>query len=91
MAIPGILLAIALMALMRASARNVILALTIPQIPRVVRLVRALVLSLRGQPFVEAMQALPQTCPVGAISWLKVVPTSNWPSGLFSSQAFLWR
>ena len=57
MAIPGILLAIALMALMRASVRNVILALTIPEIPRVVRLVRALVLSLREQPFVEAMQA----------------------------------
>jgi peptide/nickel transport system permease protein len=57
MAIPGILLAIALMALMRASVRNVILALTIPEIPRVVRLVWALVLSLREQPFVEAMQA----------------------------------
>jgi peptide/nickel transport system permease protein len=39
MAIPGISLAIALMALMRASVRNVILALTIPEIPRVVRLV----------------------------------------------------
>jgi peptide/nickel transport system permease protein len=58
MAIPGILLAIALMALMRASVRNVILALIIPEIPRVVRLVRALVLSLREQPFVEAMQAV---------------------------------
>jgi peptide/nickel transport system permease protein len=57
MAIPGILLAIALMALMRASVRNVVLAFTIPEIPRVVRLVRALVLSLREQPFVEAMQA----------------------------------
>jgi peptide/nickel transport system permease protein len=57
MAIPGILLAIALMALIHASVRNVILALTIPEIPRVVRLVRALVLSLREQPFVEAMQA----------------------------------
>jgi peptide/nickel transport system permease protein len=57
MAIPGILLAIALMALMRASVRNVIVALIIPEIPRVVRLVRALVLSLREQPFVEAVQA----------------------------------
>ena len=43
MAIPGILLAIALMALMRASVRTVILALIIPEIPRVVCLVRALV------------------------------------------------
>jgi peptide/nickel transport system permease protein len=57
MAIPGILLAIALMALDNASIRNVVIALTIPEIPRVVRLVRALVLSIREQPFVEAMRA----------------------------------
>ncbi len=44
MAIPAILLAIALMALMSASVQNVIIALTIPEIPRVVRLVRAVVL-----------------------------------------------
>ena len=58
MAIPAILLAIALMALMNASAQNVIIALTIPEIPRVVRLVRALVLSLREQAFVEASRAI---------------------------------
>ena len=58
MSIPAILLAIALMALMSASVRNVIIAITIPEIPRVVRLVRALVLSLREQPFVEAASAL---------------------------------
>ena len=63
MAIPAILLAIALMALMNASAQNVILALTIPEIPRVVRLVRVLVLSLREQAFVEASRA------VGAGIW----------------------
>jgi peptide/nickel transport system permease protein len=57
MAIPGILLAIALMALVNASVRNVIIALVIPEIPRVVHVVRALVLSLREQPFVEAMRA----------------------------------
>ena len=63
MAIPAILLAIALMALMNASTQNVIIALTIPEIPRVVRLVRALVLSLREQAFVEASRA------VGAGIW----------------------
>ena len=47
MAIPAILLALALMALMRASVRNVIIALVIPEIPRVTRVVRASVLSLR--------------------------------------------
>ncbi len=57
MAIPAILLAVALMALVNASVQNVIIALTIPEVPRVVRLVRALVLSLREQPFVEASRA----------------------------------
>jgi peptide/nickel transport system permease protein len=70
MAIPGILLAIALMALMRASVRNVILALIIPEIPRVVRLVRALVLSLREQPFVEAyLSFLGAGTPPNVPSW----------------------
>jgi peptide/nickel transport system permease protein len=57
MAIPAILLAVALMALVNASVQNVIIALTIPEVPCVVRLVRALVLSLREQPFVEASRA----------------------------------
>lgn len=54
MAIPTILLAIALIALSRASLHNVIIAITIAEVPRVVRLVRGLVLMLREQPFVEA-------------------------------------
>ncbi|MCW5622870.1 MAG: ABC transporter permease [Burkholderiales bacterium] len=58
MAIPGILLAIALVALWRASIWTVIVAITIPEIPRVVRLVRALVLSIREEPYVEAARAL---------------------------------
>jgi len=58
MAIPAILLALALMALMRGSVRNVIVALVIPEIPRVVRLVRASVLSLREAVMVEGARAL---------------------------------
>ncbi len=54
MSIPGILLAIALMALTKASLENVILAITITEVPRVVRLIRSLVLTLREQPYVEA-------------------------------------
>jgi len=54
MAIPGILLAIALVALWRASLWTVIIAITVPEIPRVVRLVRSLVLSIREEPYVEA-------------------------------------
>ena len=54
MSIPPILLAIALMALTRGSVQNVILAITIAEIPRVARLVRGVVLSLREQPYVDA-------------------------------------
>ena len=54
MAIPGVLLAIALMALTKASLENVIIAITITEVPRVVRLIRSLVLSLREQPYVDA-------------------------------------
>lgn len=54
MAIPGILLAIALVALTRGSVLVVIVAITIPEIPRVVRLVRAVVLTVRERPFIDA-------------------------------------
>jgi peptide/nickel transport system permease protein len=54
MAIPGILLAIAMVSLSGASITTVIIAITIPEIPRVVRLVRAVVLSVREEPYVES-------------------------------------
>jgi peptide/nickel transport system permease protein len=54
MSIPPILLAVALMALTRGSVGNVIIAITIAEIPRVSRLVRSVVLSLREQPYVDA-------------------------------------
>jgi len=54
MSIPPILLAVALMALTRGSVRNVIMSITIAEIPRVSRLVRGVVLSLREQPYVDA-------------------------------------
>jgi peptide/nickel transport system permease protein len=57
MSIPPILLAIALMALTKASIQNVIVAITIAEVPRVSRLVRSVVLTLREQPFVEAARA----------------------------------
>ena len=57
MSIPPILLAVALMALTRASVGNVILAITVAEIPRVSRLVRSVVLSLREQPYVDAATA----------------------------------
>lgn len=54
MAIPSILFAIALVSLLGGSVQNVIIAITVPEIPRVVRLVRAIVLSIREMPYVEA-------------------------------------
>ena len=54
MAIPEILLAITLVAITGASIQNVIVAITIPEIPRVARLVRSVVLMIREEPYVEA-------------------------------------
>lgn len=57
MAIPAILLAIALITLMKASLLIVIVAIAIPEIPRVVRVVRSVVLTVRGLPYIEAAVA----------------------------------
>ena len=57
MSIPSILLAIALITLMKASLTIVIIAISIPEIPRVVRLVRSVVLSVREMPYIEAAVA----------------------------------
>ncbi|AVO44096.1 ABC transporter permease [Phreatobacter cathodiphilus] len=54
MAIPAILLAIAVVSLSRAGLVSVIIAIVVPEVPRVVRLVRSVVLSVREEPYVEA-------------------------------------
>ena len=64
MAVPAILLAIALVSLSKASLRTVILAIVIPEVPRVVRLVRSVVLSIREEPYVEAAVALGARTPL---------------------------
>jgi peptide/nickel transport system permease protein len=58
MAIPAILVAITLVAILRGGLATVIFAIAIPEIPRVTRLVRSLVLSIREEPYVEAAVAL---------------------------------
>ena len=63
MAIPAILIAIAVVALWRASLPTVIIAIAIPEIPRVTRLVRSLVLTIREEPYVEAAIALGTPTP----------------------------
>ena len=64
MAIPGVLLAIALVSLSGASRFTVIVAITVPEIPRVVRLVRAVVLTVREEPYVEAAIAAGTRLPL---------------------------
>jgi peptide/nickel transport system permease protein len=54
MAIPSILLAIALITLSRPGLGIVIAAILVPEVPRVVRVVRSIVLSIRAQPYVES-------------------------------------
>lgn len=58
MAIPGILLAIALVAVTRPSVVTIVTAIAVPEIPRVVRLVRSIVLSVREQPYVDAARSI---------------------------------
>ena len=58
MALPDILLAIFLVAVLGASAANVVFALSIVYTPRVVRVVRASTLVVRELPFVEAARAI---------------------------------
>jgi peptide/nickel transport system permease protein len=77
MSIPPILLAVALMALTRASVENVIMAITIAEIPRVSRLVRGVVLSLREQPYVDAAIAAGTSTP--KIIWRHILPNTIAP------------
>ena len=77
MAIPAILLAIALVAALGAQLWTVVVAIAVPEIPRVTRLVRSLVLSLREEPFVEAAKAL--ATPTPTILWRHILPNALAP------------
>jgi peptide/nickel transport system permease protein len=77
MAIPAILLAIALVALWKASLLTVIVAIAIPEIPRVTRLVRSLVLTIREEPYVEAAIALGTSTP--KIMFAHILPNTIAP------------
>jgi len=63
MAIPSILLAIALVSLTGGTLLTVLVAITVPEIPRVVRLVRGVILSVRSEPYVEAAVSLGTRLP----------------------------
>jgi peptide/nickel transport system permease protein len=72
MAIPAILIAIALVAMWKGSLPTVVVAIAIPEIPRVTRLVRSLVLSIREEPYVEAAVSL--GTPTALIMWRHILP-----------------
>ena len=74
MSIPSVLIAIALMALTRASMENVVFAITVAEVPRVSRLVRGVVLTLRELPFVEA--ALASGTGFFRILWRHILPNA---------------
>jgi peptide/nickel transport system permease protein len=77
MAIPSILLAIAVVSLAGSSLWTVLFAITIPEIPRIVRLVRSVVLSAREEPYVEAAIALGSSMP--KIMWRHLMPNTLAP------------
>ena len=77
MAIPAILIAIALVAMWRGSLLTVVVAIAIPEIPRVTRLVRSLVLSIREEPYVEA--AISLGTPTWKIMWRHILPNTVAP------------
>jgi peptide/nickel transport system permease protein len=77
MAIPAILLAIALIAVLGAKLSTVIMAIAIPEIPRVTRLVRSLVLTIREEPYIEA--AISVGTPTWKILLKHVLPNSIAP------------
>jgi peptide/nickel transport system permease protein len=77
MAIPAILLAIAVVSLSGASVFTVMIAITIPEIPRVARLVRSVVLSAREEPYLEAAISLGSSLP--KIMWRHLLPNTIAP------------
>ncbi len=77
MAIPGVLLAIALMSLFGSSLQNVVIAISIPEIPRMARLVRSAVLSIREQPYIDA--AVTNGTKLPRLLWRHVLPNTVAP------------
>lgn len=83
MAIPGILLAIAMIALSGASLFTVVAAIAIPEIPRVVRLVRSIVLGVREEPYVEA--AIAAGTRLLPMLWRHILPSTLAPLVVMTS------
>jgi peptide/nickel transport system permease protein len=77
MAIPNVLLAITIVTLSGASLTTVLIAIALPEIPRIIRLVRSVVLTVREEPYVEAAIALGSSVP--RILWRHLMPNTFAP------------
>ncbi len=63
MAIPAILLAVSMMTLVRPGVLIVVIAISVPEVPRVARLVRSVTLVIREQTYVLAARAIGTRLP----------------------------
>lgn len=72
MAIPNILLAVAIVSLVGPSLVSIVVAICIPEIPRVARLIRSMVLTLREEPYVLA--AISTSMPRWKVLWRHILP-----------------
>jgi peptide/nickel transport system permease protein len=88
LAFPGILLALGLVAVIGASKMGIVLALGIAYTPKVVRIVRGTVLSVRQREFVEASRALGNSASYTML--VHVLPNAVAPIAVFATSMFGW-
>ncbi|WFS69751.1 ABC transporter permease (plasmid) [Agrobacterium leguminum] len=86
MAIPGILLAIALVAISGATLTTVLVAIAVPEIPRVVRMVRSVIIGVRNEPYVEAAMCVGTSVPF--MVWRHMLPNTLAPLLVQSTYIF---
>jgi len=77
MSVPSIVLAVALVAVSGSNMGTVLVAIIVPEFPRVVRLVRGVILNLRSEPFVEA--AISLGTPLPSLLWRHMIPNTTAP------------
>lgn len=77
MSVPSIVLAVALVAVAGSSFLTVLVAIIIPEFPRVVRLIRGVILNAREEPYVSA--AISMGTPIRRLLWLHMLPNTVAP------------
>ena len=77
MSVPSIVLAVALVAVSGSNLFTVLVAIIVPEFPRVVRLVRGVILNSRTEPYVEA--AISLGTPLPKLLWRHMIPNTVAP------------